>query len=1423
MLSVRNLASLKLLLSLLLLMAMVGVQTAQAHTNEFQTIAPASVRLAATTFFVTNTNDSGDGSLRQAILNANGNSGTDTIQFNIPGSGVRTISPLSALPTIIEGVVIDGTTQPGASCGAWPPTLLIQLNGSSAGAGVSGITTNGTGTTIRGLVINNFSANGVVLTGGGAHVVTCNFIGTDASGTLDNGNGLNGVYVDSSANNTIGGTIGNLISGNNLHGIYVFGSLISRNQISSNFIGVDVSGTLDLGNSGNGILVDSAFNSDMAINNNTVSGNNSAGIRIQDASQITLQGNRVGTNLSGTADVGNAAAGIAVQGSLNIAIGRSNVISGNDSFGVHVSQSSNVSILGNWIGVAIGGSQALGNTGAGVALDNSSNNFIGSAALNERNYITSNEMGVYIYNGSTGNQVLGNYIGTDVNGTVDLGNRFNGILIDAATGNLIGGSAAGAGNLISGNNSNGVHLNNASGNTIAGNLIGTTASGTTGLANSGNGIFITNASNNTIGGTAGGAGNVIAFNSVKGVFVSSGAGNAILSNAVFSNGSLGIDLGANGVNANDVGDADTGANNLQNFPVLTSANAGAATVSGSLNSSANTTFRIEFFSNTTCDISGHGEGQTLIGSASVTTDGGGNVAFTANVSTFAAGSFITATATDSSNHTSEFSACAPVLNGPPTAQNDTDTTLEDTAVTTNVVANDSDPNNDPLTLTSFSVNSAQGGTVNCTSGGLCTYTPPLNFSGTDTYTYQISDGNGGSAAALVTITVSAVNDNPVANGDTATTPEDTAVTTNVLLNDTDVDSATLSISGFSVNSAQGGTVNCTSAGLCTYTPPLNFNGADTYTYTASDGSGGTASATVTVTVTPVNDAPVANADSATTNENTAVTLNVIANDTDPNNDPLTIATASATSAQGGTVSCAANGQCTYTPPANFSGTDTFTYQITDGALLSNVATVTITVTNVNRAPVANNDSASTPGQAITIAVMANDFDPDSDPISMSTFSAVSARGGIVSCTTDGQCTYTPPANFTGTDTFTYQITDGLLLSNVATVTIVVSPNVSIPAECVGIVFNGAIIEGSNRWDEIYGTEGNDLILGYGSGDYLNGMGGDDCIVGGRGDDELFGGDGNDILIADSGSDLLFGGSGDDKLFGGSDSDVLYGDAGNDHLFAGNGSDAALGGDGDDYVDGGEGHDAPLAGGNGSDVIYDVSGHDELFGDETHYYPDIPAGSPGSDQLYAGDGHDLLYGGGGNDLLDAGAGLDQMFGDAGDDVLIGGGDGDDFIGGSEYDTANDYDFNTDYVCEEVEVGCTPPPPPDSDADGIADEVDLCAGANDHMDVDGDRIPDGCDGVDDRDDDADGVINSNDICAGADDYQNTDGDGVPDGCDSVDDRDDDGDGVINSSDICQGFDDYVDADGDGIPDGCDTPAGNGGITEPTPPAESALPSK
>jgi hypothetical protein len=349
--------------------------------------------------------------------------------------------------------------------------------------------------------------------------------------------------------------------------------------------------------------------------------------------------------------------------------------------GVTLSGNGNV-VTGNFVGTVAAGLVPRPNI-YGIRITGSSNR-VGGTTPAERNVLSGNTNGFGISidgTAATTNIVEGNFIGADVSGCSALPN-FNGLIIqNGAANNTVGGNSAGAGNVVSGNQFNGLVVlggiptgpGHTDGNVIQGNWIGTCASGAP-LGNRTNGIQIDpfnpgTASNNQIGGAAPGAGNVIAHNGGAGVlFIDEGpfliaTGNSILGNSIHSNAALGIDIGGDGVTPNDIGDADTGPNNRQNFPILTWAASGGGhtTILGTFNSEPSKTYRIEFFFSPACDSSGHGQGKTFLGFWMITTDSSGNASLNADLFTnIPRPASISATATDPAGNTSEFSNCVPV-------------------------------------------------------------------------------------------------------------------------------------------------------------------------------------------------------------------------------------------------------------------------------------------------------------------------------------------------------------------------------------------------------------------------------------------------------------------------------------------------------------------------------------------------------------------------------------------------------------------------------------------------------------------------------------------------------------------------------------------------------------------------------------------
>lgn len=563
-----------------------------------------SSQAQAATFTVSNMNDSGAGSLRQAILDANATANSPVNvpdEIHIPTStGNGTIDLVTPLPAITDSVgIINDNTGTGR----------VVLNGLATQNDPNsiGFDIQAPNCEIWGFAITRFGQAGIRVgpnstgtSNGSGTIIHQNYIGTNADGTTlecpdakhQCGNFNRGVWVDGASNVQIGvgdfGGHSNTISGN-------FGRGIS---VNNKIIGVTM------------------FSGSAIIKNN----------------YIGTSGNFPTAN----SDLGNSQDGILLAGVSGCQIG---------------------GVLPNDRNVI------LGNDGNGISI------------VADVGYLTSN------------NVIKGNYIGYTLGSNQALGNNGSGILIQGA-GTTVGGTTAAERNIIVGNGVNGITINSklATGNVVQGNYIGT-GDGSNALANVTNGIQISNyAAGNTIGGTGvtpgmcNGACNIIANNgdapsqtAKSGLYLdpTAGGGNSIRGNAIFTNGApsnIGIDVAAPGTTANDSGDGDTGANDLQNFPVLGVASS-SGSISGTLNSTSSTNFAIDFYLNTTAD-GVTSEGRTYIGTMNVTTDGGGNTGFTFNSPVaLTQGQFVTATATvlttpfapQTVGSTSEFSAAAQVL------------------------------------------------------------------------------------------------------------------------------------------------------------------------------------------------------------------------------------------------------------------------------------------------------------------------------------------------------------------------------------------------------------------------------------------------------------------------------------------------------------------------------------------------------------------------------------------------------------------------------------------------------------------------------------------------------------------------------------------------------------------------------------------
>ena len=639
------------------------------------------------------------------LLSGNAESGVyvsagngDLIQGNFIGTditGTATVGTQQFGLTLAGGVTLGGTVTGAGnviSGNSADGVELTGVNGTSVGLIVQGnyIGTDVTGTRALGNARNGVyiaastsdviggtspgarniisgNGNSGVLIDNDYNLVEGNYVGTDVTGTVALGNHSHGVAIGFGIDNAVGGTAveaRNVIAGNQGDGVQIISANTTGNVVEGNFIGTDATGSRGLGNGSNGVEINLSTNNTVGGTapgaGNLLSGNTGYGVALAGAGN-RVEGNLIGTDFTGTLALGNGSFGTGgvFLGAWNNTVGGTsagarNVISGNSFYGILVNTSSGNLMQGNFIGTDITGTQPLGNGGIGVFLGAVGENTIGGATPGAGNVISANQLdGI----GITGNAnvVQGNFIGTDVTGRASLGNGQRGVYLDRAALNTIGGTAPGAGNLISGNASDGLQLRGSGNNLIQGNRIGTDSAGTGALPNGGSGIVLFNAifqaSGNTIGGTTAGAANVIAFDAVDGVRISGGTGNAIRRNAIFGHDTgLGIEL----VN---------GGNNGQAYPELTSAvsDATSTTVEGTLTSTPSTTFTVEFFADTVCNPSGYGEGERFLGATTVTTDAAGQGAFTFTVAIpVDPGQFVAATATDPAGNTSQFSACAEV-------------------------------------------------------------------------------------------------------------------------------------------------------------------------------------------------------------------------------------------------------------------------------------------------------------------------------------------------------------------------------------------------------------------------------------------------------------------------------------------------------------------------------------------------------------------------------------------------------------------------------------------------------------------------------------------------------------------------------------------------------------------------------------------
>ena len=503
-------------------------------------------------FMVTNNTDNaaaGSGSLRRAIIDANANPGADNIVFNIPGAAPFTITPASALPPITSPVTIDGTTQPG-----FVGSPVIQINGVNVPSPANGLDISAGNSTVRALAINRFAGPGINIASSSNVVVSC-YLGTNLAGSAAGPGNQSGVFIVSGSNNRIGGTVSadrNLISGNGT-AIWMDGSDVTGTTVQGNYIGTNASGTAAVTNNSDGVLLNGAQNNtvggSIAGARNLISSNTEAGVFLGGSANL-VQGNYIGTKADGVSPLlPKQTYGIWVLNSTSNTIGGTtalarNVIGGSD-IGLLLS-GSGVLVQGNYIGLGSNGSTVVSN-GQGISTASFGHTIGGTSGA--RNVISGNTgNGIFLGFGATNNLVQGNYIGTDASGALARPNA-TGVAIessdvDLTTNNTIGGSGAGAGNLISGNTGTGIGISSQDAeavipNLIQGNLIGTAANGSSPLGNGNSGVFV-NSSGTTVGksfsaGTLTGAGNTIAFNGFNGITAGIDTVNTFVGNSIFSN------------------------------------------------------------------------------------------------------------------------------------------------------------------------------------------------------------------------------------------------------------------------------------------------------------------------------------------------------------------------------------------------------------------------------------------------------------------------------------------------------------------------------------------------------------------------------------------------------------------------------------------------------------------------------------------------------------------------------------------------------------------------------------------------------------------------------------------------------------------------------------------------------------------------
>jgi len=903
-------------------------------------------------------------SLREAIIAANSTAGLDTITFSISGTGPHTISLATALPQITQAVIIDGWSEPD-----FTGTPVIQLDGSAAPVGADGLWISGGGSTVRGLIISGFNDRGISLTGGGGNTIVGNWIGIDTVGTAAEGNGT-GIFI-SSTGNLIGGTTTatrNVISGNTVSNIGISGASAVSNVISGNYIGTSADGMAAIASAGNG---------------------------------ISISGGAVGNQIGGS----SATAGNVIAGFGNIGIELTSGAHGN-------------AIQGNLLGVNATASGVLTSGGIGITLNSVSNTLIGGSTAGQGNTFGGfANTAVWILGGGTSIAVQGNFFGTDVTQSASYA---NGAAID-----------------------------------------------------------IWNATSSTIGGTVAGAGNIIAHSTGSAIKVMSpSTGISILGNSLYSNSGIGIDLAADGVTANDANDSDTGANRLCNFPVITMAARSGVTVrvEGTLKAEASTAYRIEIFANAVGleHSSGYGAGQRYLGFVTVTTDAAGSATFSTDIiAAVLVGETVSATATDAVGNTSELGAHRVIVTPVPVLDLDADDSSGETGADfiasfvedgspVNVVDADaiafdtdtSDLNKLTVTITNLIDGSSEiltadtsGTSLNASyASGVLTITGAASESDYQrvlrTITYDNTSQNADNTTRILTITVEdgvfasntaisriqvlTSNDAPTIQSNALTIAESgTVILTAADLLSTDAEQSaaqlTYTISGVSggqfefLANAGVAITSFTQADINSGSVRFVHDGneaAPSYDVTVSDGLLSNGPQSASVTFTGVNDSPVMNSATFSVVENSTLGTTVgFATSTDSDAGDTRNYSILSGNINGAFGINAGSGEIVVLNPAalDFETITTFTLtvEVSDAVGASSTAVVTINVTNISdnsTSAISDIDATSeliaensTNGTIVGITALATDADA-SDTISYTLTDAAGGRFAIDSVT-----------------------------------------------------------------------------------------------------------------------------------------------------------------------------------------------------------------------------------------------------------------------------------------------------------------------------------------------------------------------------------------------------------------------------------------